>query len=626
MSSLKEFLTSSEFIRFSKIPERTFRRRIKEKKIISTKDGNRLLIHYTQLPDDKAREAFLQDRGLAPEAKAEPKIPDNLKPWQRDTMLKREDLIKNYLAAEKDIPQGGKAQFQGLFAGKHGISDQTLRRWIKDYKQGGREALIPLWTPGNLKRVITKEMERFIGAEYMRPLGPPIKEVHEQLCIAFAGHRLPTYRAVVDYIDRTWTKSEQLLVRDKEAWDRKYSPHVKRDWGAVEVNEVWIGDAKQIDIACLYKGKAVFPWFTAFLDAASRKFVGWVLTPTPNAAAVAQAFAYSTQGHGIPETVYIDRGKAYKARQITGERIKEAEIAPLKDFENRIVGIFGEIGTEVFWASPYNAREKIIEPAFKIFTYRLRGLPGYRGHNTKTRPKKLAHEIRTGKLLSFEALSKKIDEVIHARNARPHSTTNKVPNSYYEGKTFPVPSKNLLAWLNMDVHKGKVGACTVTIDGLHYRHDDLFKLAGVEVEVRRDPHDIRQAAIIYRDDIYCFAGEVRVAHYRDPITLENIKEAKRIRRKASQWRGELIKQGGHIEDPLQLAVYLNEKEREIEVTPRPPRTKVTALHKKERLARKAAEGLKESPPEAGAGGRGKVVKMPKEETLEDKIKHGLFGI
>jgi transposase InsO family protein len=626
MVSPKEFLTSQEFIKFSKIPERTFRRRIKEGKFISTKEGNKLLFHYTQLPDDKAREAFLQDRGLA-EAKAEPKIPANLKPWQRDTMLKREDLVKNYLAAEGDIPRGGKAQFQGLCAREHGISAQTLRRWTKDYKQSGRQALIPLWTPGNSERVITKAMEKFIGVEYMRPFGPPIKEVHEKLCIAFSGHHLPTYRTIVDYIDRTWPKSQQLLVRDKEAWDRIYSPHVKRDWGAVKVNEVWVGDAKQIDVACHYKGKPIFPWFTAFLDAASRKFVGWILTPTPNAAAIAQAFAYSAQEHGIPRVVYIDRGKAYKSRQITGERIKETEITPLKDFEGRIVGIFGEMGTEVFWAAPYNAREKIIEPAFKIFTYRLRGLPGYRGHNTKTRPKKLAYEIRSGKLLPFEELSKKINEVVSARNARPHSTTGKIPNSYYDGITPAIPSKNLLAFLNMDVRKGRVGASAVTIDGLTYRHEDLFKLAGEEVEIRRDPRDIRQAAIIYKDTFYCIASEVQVAHYQSPLTLENVKEAKKIRRKARQYRAEIIKQGGHIEDPLRLAVYLNEKEREVEVTPRAlGGKKVVSLHKKERLAKKVAEGLKESPQEAGERDRGGVVKMPKEDSLEDKIKRGLFGI
>jgi hypothetical protein len=620
-------LSTKEFLHYANISERTLRYKVKRGELRPVKKGGKLFFDFNQLPDDMAREAFLQDRGLLPEAKAEPKIPDNLKPWQKEVMLNREILIKEYLAAEGDIPQGKKGQFQKSFAKLHNISPQTLRRHLFDYKQGGREALIPLWTPSGSERVITKEMERFIDGEFMQPFGPTIKEVHEKLLIVFKDHpRLPSYRAVADHINKKWSKGQQLLVRDKEAWDKAHSPYVRRDWGAVEVNEVWVGDAKQIDVACLYRGKAIFPWFTAFLDAASRKFVGWVLTPTPNAAAIAQAFAYSAQEHGIPRVVYIDRGKAYKARQITGERIKEEKISPLKDLvSSRIVGIFGEMGIEVFWASPYNAREKIIEPAFKIFTYRLRGLPGYRGHSTSTRPKKLVYEIRTGKLLPFEELSKKIDEVVRARNARAHSTTGKIPNSYYEGITPVIPSKNLLAFLNLDVHKKKVGASAVTIDGLTYRHEDLFRLAGEEVEVRRDPRDIRQAAIIYKDTFYCIASEVRVAHYQSPITLENVKEAKKIRRKTRQYRTEIIQQGGHIEDPLKLAAYLSEKDREIKVTPRAPKAGVVSLHKKERLAKEVAKGLKEAPSEAEAGGRRKIAKLPKEDSLEDKIKRGLFG-
>jgi hypothetical protein len=621
-------LTTKEFLHYTNISERTLRYKVKRGELKPVKKGRKLFFDFIQLPDDGAREAFLRDRGLLSEAKTGPKMPRDLKPWQKRIMIKRESLVKEYLGAEQDIPPGKKGDFQRHFAKMRDLSPQTLRRYIRGYKKGGREALAPAWNPGGAKRIITKEMEQFIGSKFLQPLGPTIAEVHEKLVAAFKGKcsRLPTYRTVADYINRKWSKGNQLLVRDKEEWNRLYSPYVSRDWGT-EVNAVWIGDGKQVPVACLYKGKTIFPWFVAYLDAASRKFVGWILVPTHTAAASAQAFVYGAQRHGIPKVIYLDRGKSYKSRQIAGERIREEEISPLQDIEStRIVGIFGEMGIEIFWASPYNAREKIIEPAFKIFTYRLRGLPGYRGHNTKTRPKKLAYEIRAGKLLSFEELSKKIDEIIHARNARPHSTTGKTPNSYYENLTPAIPSRNLLAFLNLDVHKKKVRACAVTIEGLTYRHEDLFKLAGEEVELRRDPADIRQAAIIYREELFCIAQEVQVAHYRSPLTLENVKEARKIRRKIRQFRAEIIKQGGHIENPLDLAIYLNEQEQTTGPEPRSPKAKVVSLHKKERLAKKVAESLKEAPPETEAGGRGKITKLPREDTLEDKIRSGLFGI
>lgn len=591
------------------------------------KVGGKLFFDLKQLPDEKAQEAFLKDRGLLSEAKAETEALNLLKPWQKNKMYERETLVREYLIAEQNIPQGKKVIFQEEFAKTHDINPKTLRRHLADYKKGGREALVPRWNSGRSNRVITKDMEKFIDSEFMQPLGPSIAEVYEKLIAKFRDKypRLPSYRTVANYINKKWPKSQQMLIRDKEEWNRRYSPYVSRNWEQLEVDECWFSDAKQVDVACLYGRKIIFPWFTAFLDAASRKFVGGIMTPTPNADAIAQAFVYAARKHGIPNYVYIDRGKAYKSHRITGERIKEEEISLSKDFEdNRILGIFAEMGIEIIWASPYNAREKIIEPAFKIFTYRLRGLPGYRGHNTKTRPKKLNAEIKSGKLLTLEELSKKIDEVIHAYNARPHSATGRSPNSYYENLTPVIPSENLLSFLLMDVHKKRVGASRVTIDGLIYRHEDLFKIAGEQVEVRRDPRDIRQAAIIYKGKLFCIASVVTIGTYRDAITLENVKEARKQRRKIRQYREEIIKQGGYIEDPLKLAMHLKEQEKKSEPEIHPARAKVTSLHRKERLAKNVAQGLGKDPLEAEPQGRARIAELNKDNRRE-RILRGLLG-
>jgi transposase InsO family protein len=623
----KEFLATEEFLKYAGISKRTLRRRVADGKLSPIKTRRGLLFHYTQLPNDKAREEFLKDRGLLPETRVESEMPGDLKPWQKTIMLKREALVKEYLAADRDISPGKKGQFQKHFAKMHEMSPQTLRRHLRDYKQGGREALAPLWNPGGSERVITKEMEKFINGAYMRPYGPNAKEVHEELLVTFKDSpRLPTYRTVLAYIHKKWPKGQQLLIRDKEQWDRAHAPYVPRDWSQVDINECWFGDAKQIDVACLFRGKAIYPWYTAFLDAASRKFVGWILTSTPDADAIAQAFVYAAQKHGIPRVVYIDRGKAYKAHKITGEKIKAEGITPFKTpRSDRIAGIFGEMGIEVFWAAPYNAKEKgPIESAFRIFTHRLRGLPGYRGHNTKTRPRKLATEIRSGKLLAFAELSAKIDELILARNARPHPATRRSPDSYFKDFTPVIPSQNLLAFLLMDAHRKKVRASAVIVDETMYRHEDMWRLNGEEVEIRRDPQDLRRAAIIYSGEVFCIAPEVQVGDYASPLTKGNVKEFRQITRKTRQFRKQIIEQGGYIEDPLKLAVHLSEKGRKIEVAPRAPKAKVVSFHKKERLAKEVAEGLKEAPTKAESRGRGKMARISKNDRHE-QILDALFG-
>jgi Integrase core domain. len=192
-----------------------------------------------------------------------------------------------------------------------------LERWINDYLEGGRNALIPDWTCGNRESLFTPEIARFIESSYLQPFGPTIKETHEKIMGTFPGCHI-SYRLLAYYIINRWNKSYQLLIRNKEEWDRKYSPHARRDWNRVEINECWFSDAKQIDVAYIHNEKVIFPWLTAFIDARSRKFVGWVLTATHDSRAIAQAFVYAVRAHGVPKVIYIDRGKPYKSRAIAG--------------------------------------------------------------------------------------------------------------------------------------------------------------------------------------------------------------------------------------------------------------------------------------------------------------------
>ncbi|UCG94122.1 MAG: transposase, partial [Candidatus Aerophobus sp.] len=557
-------------------------------------------IHYSHLTKTGAQERFLTDRGLMTKKdKNEPKgqIPD-LKPWEKKIADKREALVKEYRSGQKDIPRGRIMVVKRHFGKLHGIHYRTLDRWDRDYKTGGYYALVPTWNPGNHRNRLEddKEAVKFLENTYMVPFGPSIKETWERYCREFGPkrERLFSYRTVADFINTKWTKEQQLLVRNKEEWDRKYSPYVRRNWEKVAVNDVWFGDAKQIDVCCLFREKPVFLYLTAFLDARSRKFVGWILTPVHDSWAIAQAFVYAVSKHGVPKTIYIDRGKSYKSYMIAGGKLRAGKVVSL--FENIqetiIPGVFRDLGSEIFYAAPYNAREKIIEPNFKIFTQRLSHLPGYRGHSTKTRPKKLEREIKSGTLLSFKELEQEVDRIINERNARPHSTTGKTPDSFYEDFQAVTPSQNILAFLLMDVHQCRVGDSTVTIKGLVYRHDDLWRLAGETVEVRRDPKDIRTAAIIYKAKIFGFANLEAADHYRSPITLESTKTTARIRQRIKRCRKAVIEHEDVIDDPLKFAVELDQKqklkEREIRAA-----GNVRSLHRRERLARDVVKGLED---------------------------------
>jgi len=520
-----------------------------------------------------------------------PKDPIPLKSWQREIADKRLNIVKEFIGASKTVPARKRTEFKKKYSKSHSISYRTIDNWVKAYSQGGYQALVPDWKSGNQEKIITRDMAKFIEKAYLQPLGPPVKKVHEDLCKAFAGkcQRLPTYRTIAAFINSKWNESQQLIIRDKDAWDRLYSPYVRRDWTKVALNEVWISDHKQVDVACLHRGKAIFPWLTVVEEARSRKFAGWILVPSPNALAIGQSFLYGVSKYGPPKTFYVDRGKDYKSLYIAGKKEKRDVNGDLVD--PALPGLVAHLGTEIFYAVGRNPREKIIEAAFGIFTDRLKHLPGYRGHSIKTRPKKLDGEIRSENLLSFDALSQTIDDLLNERNARPHSTTGKTPDSYWEGFQPVIPSQHLLNYLLMDVHEATVKDSSVLIKGLLYRGDELFKLAGERVEVRRDPKDISRAVIIYRDQVFCSASLETPDHYRSEITLESVNTVARIRKKIKKFRQMIIDSEDYIDDPLKLAVELDQKEKVRTRDIRPADSKVTSLHRKEKLAHGVSDAM-----------------------------------
>ena len=145
-------------------------------------------------------------------------------------------------------------------------------------------------------------------------MGPPLKKVWEDSVRLLGGKypKHPSYRTFAHYVASKWTPSQQLLVRDPEAWNKKYSPYVRRDWNTVEVNEVWVGDGKQIDVACLYRGKPIYPWLSVFMDAKSRKFVGSILTPTHSSLSVGQAFFMGRVNMDLQQPLFLTMGKSIK--------------------------------------------------------------------------------------------------------------------------------------------------------------------------------------------------------------------------------------------------------------------------------------------------------------------------
>ncbi|HUV59808.1 MAG TPA: Mu transposase C-terminal domain-containing protein [Desulfatiglandales bacterium] len=614
----RKYITVQEFAKYEGVAVKTIKRWVKSGKIsiIKSKGKNKYrnsqnYIHYTQLSDIEAQEEFIQDRGLASKEKSgAPKAEDQqylgLTAKQKSRLNQNTQIIKTFLSACQNLPPGKLTSFTRQFAKTHKMSESKLRRITKKYIKDGIESLIPRWNPGIQKRKFEtdKETVRFIEKTYMIELGPSIQETYQRYCEEFRDKRdlLFSHTTLANFINRNWSESERLLARNPDEWKKHHGIYVNRDWNKVLLNEVWFSDSKQIDIACLYNKKVIFPWLTAFMDAKSRKFTGWVLTATPDKWAINQAFDYGIATHGVPKVIYIDRGKPYKSYHISGGKLTTGKVINLfEDIENEpFIGLFREAGCDVFFAYPRNAKEKIIEAAFGIFTNRLNYLPGWRSHDTKHRPRKLEREIKQKKIPSFTELYREINKVIEERNSKPHSTTKRVPNDFYKDFTPIIPSEAFRAFLKMDRHFVKIRNGGVRIKADFYRGKELWRHSGEEVEVRRDPGDILKAAVIQGNTLLEIAYLEPAGHYRSPITLKNRETVAKLNQNIRRERKRLIAHEEEIlanPDPLKVAMEMGGEELKLKPREIRPASKVTSLHKNEKLSRQVMKELEKSEPE-----------------------------
>jgi len=511
---------------------------------------------------------------------------------QKERFGSKEAAQKEVAQALREAPWGKKGIVISEVAQRYGLSPETIYRDLRKVDQEGRDALIPGWHGGQRQKAITSEIGAIIKDLYLKDSSPSIREVWETLIKKY-GVSIP-YSTLVRHINTTWTASQRMLFRDREEWNRKFSPYVRRDWSKVAVNEIWVGDQKQIDNPCLFRGRVIFPWITMFMDMRTRCYVGWIVTAIPDAWAVSQALVYGVRKFGSPGTVYLDRGKQYKAKVIAGGKVKTGKVIRLfEDISETIIpGIFGELGIEIFWAAPYNAREKPIEPSFRVFNKLRHIFPGYRGPYVTKRPKNHEKLLKSAKLPSMEEMSTQgIDVVVNDYNERKHSETGKAPNSFFVNFKPFIPSEKLLAFLLLTENHVTVRDSTIKVDGLLYRNDDLWKLAGELVEVRRDPQNIQRAAVINKNRVFCFATLEVADHYRSPKTLESIRTTRRIRRQISKWSKSVLEHEGAIEDPLRYAADLEEMETMQTRDIQPAETKITRLHSREMVARKTISGM-----------------------------------
>ena len=306
-------------------------------------------------------------------------------------------------------------------------SYQSIMRFRDIVKERGHEPLIGKYGHRGKVTSVSQEWGDYFWSLYGNQNKPSLSRCHKE-CLGYfcrtpeERNNFPSPDTFSRYIVNRYGLSVIFYAREGgKKWDDKFGSYIERDYTKLRAGACWVGDHCQIDVGVDSDGKTVFQWLTHWADMKTGKLLGWVLhDEPPNSNHIFEAFYRAATLYGVPDCVYIDNGKDFRAKSFSGGRKYRRQIDTA-----RITPLLTALGIIVIWAIPYNAKAKIIERIhLKIKELFSKSCVGYRGGNTREKPEKLKGEIKGGQLMSDEALEAAFsDFVVNVLNRMPNNGT-----------------------------------------------------------------------------------------------------------------------------------------------------------------------------------------------------------
>ena len=351
------------------------------------------------------------------------------------------------------------------------IGRTTLDRWIRAYRHGGFEALVPrsrVVAPRTPAEVL--ELAFTLKREQSDRTAA---QVH-QIMLA-AGAPTPGLRTLQTHLARAG-----LNVRA----DGRSPGKVYGRFEASVRNELWTGDG--LHGPKLDGNAARRAVLMAFIDDHSRLLVGWRWGTSEDVFRLEAALRPGLMARGVPDAILVDRGSPFVSSQLL-----------------RACAV---LGVKLIHASPRAATTKgKIERFFR--TVRDQFLV----------------EIEGRERLDLAELNRLFSawlEVVYHR--RVHSETGQTPLERFEAAGAPVlPTPALLREAFLWSHERTVTkTATVSLQGNQYEVDAA--LAGRRVELVFDPFDLTRIEVRYQHRPFGLAVPLVIGRHAHPQTKREL--------------------------------------------------------------------------------------------------------
>jgi hypothetical protein len=433
-----------------------------------------------------------------------------------------------------------------------GLPESTLRRW---WYGDGRilgaahvhpgdyaPALAPRYAGCLQLAEMSPEAWEWIKADWLRAEQPALNACYRRLLSAAAEHgwEVPSY-ATVERRIKALPWQIVVLAREGEEALKRRLPHVKRLRSTLHALEAVCADGHTFDLRVeLPSGSVGRPVLVAWQDIYSGKILAWRVGETLNQHLVRLSFGDLVQQYGVPEHAFLDNGREFANKWMTGGAPTRFRFA-IRDDDP--VGIFGLLGVTAHWTTPYHGQAKPIERAFRDLCEDIAKHPAaagaYTGNSPVTKPDN--YGSRALKWDEFVAL---VDEGIRAHNARTGRRTETArgrsfdqtfAESYASSVIRKASAEQRRLWLLAAEGVTVRDSGHVAIAGNLYWGEELAAHAGRRVVVRFDPDRLTDPVHIYMPDgAYIGEASCTQAQFIDAQAAKDHARANRQRIRAAR--------------------------------------------------------------------------------------------
>ncbi len=444
---------------------------------------------------------------------------------------------KKTIAIERFVNSFNNGSYPELLNVLGKISVRSVYRWYGDIKDNWDLSVFEREMKPTARTISNKEAEILIPM-LINPNRPLVSEILKRAKEEFLKRGITiksdvTYRRFIE----DWTRKNidlwTLGRYGMKSFNDKIIKDILRDKDRVEVGDIVVADGHTLNVMVInpLTGRPQRMTLIMFFDFKSSMPLGWEIMPTENILTIASAlrrtilllgrfFGNNSEAGSfgyIPRIAYLDNGRAFRAKYFRG----------IKDFRDSIVpGLFGKLGIETMYATPYHGQSKTIERWFKTLGEMERRLPAYTGTDIAGKPamlmrnEKLHQRLFDNTPITIDSLKATLEEYIKEYAEQEHQdgqykglspaeifmhSVNKIKSEPERLKGRLISSQEL-NYLMLSDETRTITKNGIRFRGNYYYNEEMPRIISSRVIVKYDIWDDREIIVFDEKERYLFAA------------------------------------------------------------------------------------------------------------------------